>query len=553
MRILLDCQGAADEPATRTSGVKPVMPASKVSETSLVVAAQAGDRRALDELVMAYLPLVYTVVRRAVGEIADADDVVQETMMRALRELRTLRTPESFRPWLLTIATRQVSTYLHRRRLDTARSATLDELADPPDEDAEGLALLRVELSGQRRQAVRASHWLDPDDRALLSLWWLETAGQLTRTELAAALSTSVAHAGVRIQRMRNQLELSRGLVAALDAGHRCAELAAVLAGWDGVPSPLWRKRITRHIRSCPTCGRTAGDLVPLERLVVGLALLPVPLALSAAVLAKSALAGVVTTGASVGALSGAAGSGAVAAGVKAGLLGQLGQTIAAHPFAAAVAAVTLVAGAAVTTVTWTTPEPPGPQAISTPATTAPARPVGSAQAVAPAPSAAAPSPGRPAGTSPPASRPTPIASGFASLESVNATGLVVTTAGDLGVLERVDAGGDAPGRQRATFEVVPGLADASCVSFRAKDGRYLRHLSWRVQLSQDEGTDLFRGDATFCVREGSVPNSVSLESSNYPGAFLRHRGTELWVDFSDGSTGFGADASFRPVPPLSG
>ena len=113
--------------------------------------------------------------------------------------------------------------------------------------------------------------------------------------------------------------------------------------------------------------------------------------------------------------------------------------------------------------------------------------------------------------------------------------------------------GSDAEGRQRATFEVVPGLADTGCVSFRAQDGRYLRHLSWRIRLSPDEGTDLFRGDATFCVREGSVPDSVSLESSNYPGAFLVHRGTELWVDFSDGSPGFRSDASFRPLPPLAG
>ena len=532
-----------------------MMPASKVSEASLVVAAQAGDRRALDELVMAYLPLVYTVVRRAVGGTEDADDVVQETMLRALRELRTLRTPESFRPWLITIATRQVSTHLHRRRLHAERTATLDEVLDPPGGDAEGLALLRAELSGQRRQAVQARSWLDPDDRALLSLWWLETAGQLTRTELAAALATTVAHAGVRVQRMRIQLELSRSLIAALDANPRCAELDAVLEDWNGVPSPLWRKRITRHTRSCPICIRRAGDLVPPERLMAGFALLPVPLALSAAVLAKSALAGAATA-ASVGALHGATGSGAVAAGVKAGLISQLTQTIATHPFAAAVAAATLVTGAAVTTATWYPPEPPGRQAITTPTSAPATRPVGSAPAVAPAPSAAGPPvprPQRPTGASPTLTSPAPIASGLASLESVNATGLVITTADDLGVLDRVGRGSDAEGRQRATFEVVPGLADTGCVSFRAQDGRYLRHLSWRVRLSPEEGTALFRGDATFCVREGSVPDSVSLESSNYPGAFLVHRGSELWVDFSDGSSGFRSDASFRPLPPLAG
>ncbi|MEU6803006.1 RNA polymerase sigma factor [Streptomyces neyagawaensis] len=265
----------------------------RADETSLVVAAQAGDPRALDDLAATYLPLVYAIVRRALGELADVDDVVQETMLRALPELRTLRTPECFRPWLATIATRQISTHLHRRHADAERTAPLDEMTDPPDADTENLALIHVELSAHRRKTVRASRWLDPDARALLSLWLLETAGRLTRPELAAALGTSVAHAGVRVQRMRNQLELSRSLVAALEAGPRCPQLTAVLGGWDGVPSALWRKRITRHTRSCADCGRAADELVPLERLIVALTLLPAPSARFATVLERPVLDGV--------------------------------------------------------------------------------------------------------------------------------------------------------------------------------------------------------------------------------------------------------------------
>lgn len=51
---------------------------------STIAAAQAGDREALDELVTGWLPLVYTVVGRALGGHADVDDVVQETMLRAV-------------------------------------------------------------------------------------------------------------------------------------------------------------------------------------------------------------------------------------------------------------------------------------------------------------------------------------------------------------------------------------------------------------------------------------------------------------------------------------
>jgi hypothetical protein len=37
----------------------------------------------------------------------------------------------------------------------------------------------------------------------------------------------------------------------------------------------------------------------------------------------------------------------------------------------------------------------------------------------------------------------------------------------------------------------------------------------------------------------------VALESSNYPGWFLRHRGNELWVDNLDPTADFAADSSF--------
>ena len=71
-----------------------------------VVAAQRGDQRALDALLAESLPLVYNVVGRALARHADVDDVVQDTMLRAVNGLPGLRQPESFRSWLVAIAVR---------------------------------------------------------------------------------------------------------------------------------------------------------------------------------------------------------------------------------------------------------------------------------------------------------------------------------------------------------------------------------------------------------------------------------------------------------------
>jgi RNA polymerase sigma factor (sigma-70 family) len=481
----------------------------------LVVAAKAGDERAVGELVAASLPLVYAIVRRALaGHPGAIDDVVQETMLRTLRQLPSLREPDSFRVWLASIAVRQAGTYLQRERVAARRWAPLDDLTVAPDaDDFEDLTVLRVELSGQRRQVGQAVGWLDADDRVLWSLWWLEVGEELTRPELAGALGVSVAHAGVRVQRMRGRLEQARALVAALDARPRCPWLDAVVAEWDGIPSPLWRKRIGRHTRSCVACARATEGMVETERLLNGFALLPVPAALAALLAAGD---NVSTTVPAAGGTSIGAGAAASTGAAKAGWL-------AGAPVAKLVAGA-LVIGAAGTAVAWSSHGRPQPTAAPPSV----------------APSSAAISAG--------SSAPPSLRAGRLSLEFAAEPGRFLGTDGQVGILI---AGDTALARQRATFEAVPGLADADCYSLRTPDGQFLRHSSWRLRLSSDEGTQLFRGDATFCPL-GPGNGDVLLEASNYRGYFIHREGDQLWVRPADGTAAFRADSTFHVGPPLA-
>ncbi|MFF7974258.1 sigma-70 family RNA polymerase sigma factor [Streptomyces sp. NPDC007905] len=254
-----------------------------VESAALVTAARAGDPQAQDALVSAYLPLVYNIVGRALNGSVDVDDVVQETMLRALDALGGLRTPESFRSWLVAIAMNRVRAHWQDRQFAPGTVEEAEELADP-GADFVDLTIVQLQLSGQRQETARATRWLEPDDRGLLSLWWLECAGELTRGEVAAAVELSPRHTAVRVQRMKAQLEAARVVVRALDAQPPCEELRGVLASWDGRPSTLWRKRIARHARGCVRCSGLWSGLMPAEGLLAGLALV----AVSTALLAKT-------------------------------------------------------------------------------------------------------------------------------------------------------------------------------------------------------------------------------------------------------------------------
>ncbi|MEU0200763.1 MULTISPECIES: sigma-70 family RNA polymerase sigma factor [unclassified Streptomyces] len=304
---------------------------------AVITAAQSGDRQALDELVAGWLPLVYNIVGRALNGHADVDDVVQETMLRAVGNLGSLRDPDSFRPWLVAIAMRQIR--------DRARRRTADRLQEAPAADFAELTVLRLQLEGQRREVAEAVRWLDDEDRQLLSLWWLEVAGELTRRELADAVGITRQHAAVRVQRMKERLETSRGIVRALDGA--CPDLRELTGRWDGRPDSVWRKRLARHIRGCGYCGDTRESVVPAERLLVGIALVPLPVGFTLAL-----------------AFGGKTAAAASSAGWSAKLLGALTK-----PAVAMTAGATIVAGGAY--VVTQPPDAPPPRAAATPTATA--------------------------------------------------------------------------------------------------------------------------------------------------------------------------------------
>ncbi|WP_228456191.1 sigma-70 family RNA polymerase sigma factor [Streptomyces durbertensis] len=504
----------------------------------LVVAAQAGDDRAREELIAAYLPLVYNVVGRALSGHADVDDVVQETLVRVVRDLPALRAPESFRAWLVSITLRQINTHWQRQRAFAGRTTVIDEAGQIPDVGAEpeDVTILRLHLSDERRQAVEAGRWLDEDHRALLSLWWQERAGSLSRDEIAAATGLTVAHVGVRLQRMREQLELSRAIVAALEADPRCPELDRTVVGWDGLPASVWRKRIARHTRGCPVCMATTTERVPAEVLILSLPALTVPAGLVAALAAKGLLSGSTASAAGLAMAHVAADTATASGNLHSALIGKLHAMTAPQLVSLATGAV-LIAGTA-TYAAWPEPAHREPGVVATPMVGDPT--VG---APTPIPSRTTPS-AEPSPASPSAVAGT-VPLGAQSLESVDQPALYLTYAGDFATLGRVSASSSAQTRQRVTFTVVGGLADSRCVTFRAADGRYLRHRDLRLQLSGDDGSELFREDATFCPRPGAAAGSVTLHAHNYPGSVIRHRDGGVWLDGSDGTRTFAEQASF--------
>lgn len=98
--------------------------------SSLMAAAQDGDRAAYNALLREILPQLRAVCRARLRQAADVDDAVQDTLL-SLHALRHTYDPtRPFRPWLNAIAERRAIDRLRKLGRSSGREANIEDLPD---------------------------------------------------------------------------------------------------------------------------------------------------------------------------------------------------------------------------------------------------------------------------------------------------------------------------------------------------------------------------------------------------------------------------------------
>src|SRR6478672_7918733 len=87
-----------------------------VADTALVQRAQANDRAAFNEIVLRYKGKVYHFIHRIIPSIQHAEDLTQETFVRAYNSIRSFKSRASLNTWLFRIATNLCIDYGRRTK-----------------------------------------------------------------------------------------------------------------------------------------------------------------------------------------------------------------------------------------------------------------------------------------------------------------------------------------------------------------------------------------------------------------------------------------------------
>jgi RNA polymerase sigma factor (sigma-70 family) len=178
--------------------------ATELDDATAVTRARTGDLDAYEVLVARYTAPAH---RAAVllGAGADADDVVQEALVKAYRQLARFRGDAGFRPWLLAIVANETRN-LHRSR--RRRDGLVLRAAAREDPEPTGPDPADSAVAGERRQRlVDQMRLLDVRDReVLVCRFLLDLSEAETAVTLDVPKGTVKSRTARALKRLRDRL-----------------------------------------------------------------------------------------------------------------------------------------------------------------------------------------------------------------------------------------------------------------------------------------------------------------------------------------------------------
>ena len=184
----------------------------KNNDAALIQRVLEGDDTAFSVLVRKYQKPVHALVWRKIGDFHIAEDITQETFLKAYQRLATLKEPQSFASWLYVIAANHCSTWLRKKRLwtqslENTSSVALERTTYSGYLIAENE---RVTMETQREVVKKLLAKLQESDRTVITLYYL---GGMSYEEISKFLGVSVGTIKTRIYRARQRLKKEEPMI----------------------------------------------------------------------------------------------------------------------------------------------------------------------------------------------------------------------------------------------------------------------------------------------------------------------------------------------------
>ena len=184
----------------------------KNSDTQLIQRVLNGDDTAFSELVKKYQKQVHALAWRKIGDFHIAEEITQDTFLKAYQKLRTLKKPQRFASWLYVIATNRCNTWLHKKHF---RAQLLKNKggAQPEKPSYSEYAVEqneRISVEAQREVVKKLLAKLEESERTVMTLHYF---AEMSCAEIGAFLGVSANTIKSRLRRAQQRLKKEEPMI----------------------------------------------------------------------------------------------------------------------------------------------------------------------------------------------------------------------------------------------------------------------------------------------------------------------------------------------------
>ncbi len=184
----------------------------KNEDADMIQRTLAGDNNAFSELVKKYQKQVHALVWRKTGDFHLAEDITQDTFLKAFQRLHTLKEPHSFAGWLYVIATRRYLSWHRKKRRHTQALEKIDTPITNKDAYSRHVAEEQAQTTDKAQQEVvkKLLAELKESDRTVITLHYF---AEMTCEQMSEFLGVSANTIKSRLRRARNRLKQEEPMI----------------------------------------------------------------------------------------------------------------------------------------------------------------------------------------------------------------------------------------------------------------------------------------------------------------------------------------------------
>ena len=184
----------------------------KNSDVQLIERVLSGDETAFTELVKKYQKPVHTLAWRKIGDFHIAEEITQDTFLKAYQKLHTLKDPRRFSGWLYVIANRRCLAWQRKKRIQTQPLADAETPLIKRDAYSQHVVEERAAATAevQREVVKKLLVKLPESERTVIMLRYFS---EMSSAEIGEFLGVSANTIRSRLRRAQQRLQKEETMI----------------------------------------------------------------------------------------------------------------------------------------------------------------------------------------------------------------------------------------------------------------------------------------------------------------------------------------------------